>query len=251
MICNQCGAEFDNSLLQCPYCHSENRKEAGRQKNLILEGYDKEAENIRREAEKYPEKAARKWTGYLLLGICIALAVGVVLTILYLLCSSLFTRLEYAGENAVLAKLEEYYQAEDYAALSEYMREERLYGNTYEKYGEVKAVYELLAEMERAVCEMEQVNTYTGFSREEMWECVEYWAEDYISSAQKAMTLADGYINDRVFWDNEKVIQTLYGEVVEKLSSMGFSEEEIDRIGTEDTENLLDLKEKLFDILVP
>lgn len=251
MICNQCGAEFDNRLLQCPYCHSENRKEANRQKRQILEGYDREADNIRKEAEKYTQKTAGRWTKKLLIGIGIALAIGVLLTVVYLLCTRIFVKAEYAGKDAKLAKLEELYQAGDYAALSEYMWEEDLYGRDYDKYGELWEVYAELEDMEESVPYMEKVNNYTTFTREELWESFEFWAEEYISSAKRAMELADTYINDRVFRENEDVLQLLLDMTVEKLTDIGFSREEIDRIVTEDTEDLVDLEEKLFEILVP
>ena len=251
MICNQCGAEFDNRLLQCPYCHSENRKEANRQKRQILEGYDREADNIRKEAEKYTQKTAGRWTKKLLIGIGIALAIGVLLTVVYLLCTRIFVKAEYAGKDAKLAKLEELYQAGDYAALSEYMWEEDLYGRDYDKYGELWEVYAELEDMEQAVQHMEKVNSYTTFTREELWESFEFWAGDYISSAKKAMELSDTYISDRVFWENEDDLQSLLDITVEKLTDIGFSREEIDRIVAEDTEDLVDLEEKLFEILVP
>lgn len=250
MICNQCGAEFDNRLLQCPYCHSENRKEAKRQKRQILEGYDREAENIRKEVENYPQKVAKKWTKKLLLGIGIALAAGALLTVIYLLCTRIFVKAEYAGKDAQLAKLEELYQAGDYAALSEYMWEEDLYGRDYDKYGEVWEVYAELEDMEQAVQHMEQVSTYTTFSRDELWESFEFWSGDYISSAKRAMELADTYLNDRVFWENEDALQSLLDMTVENLTDIGFSREEIDRIVAEDTEDLVDLEEKMFEMLV-
>ncbi len=250
MICNQCGAEFDNRLLQCPYCHSENRKEANRQKRQILEGYDREAENIRKEAEKYTQKTAGRWTKKLLIGIGIALAIGAVLTVVYLLGSRIFVKVEYAGKDATLAKLEEFYQAGEYAALAEYMWEEDLYGRDYGKYGEVWEIYAELEDMEQAVQYMEKVNSYTTFTREELWENFEFWAEDYISSAKKAMTSADTYLHDRVFWENEEGLQYLLDATVKNLTDIGFSQEEIERIATEDTESMVDLEEKLFEMLV-
>ncbi|MBO5166876.1 MAG: hypothetical protein J6B90_09810 [Lachnospiraceae bacterium] len=251
MICNQCGAEFDSNLLQCPYCHSENRKEAKRQKRQILERYDREAENIKKEAEGYAGRTAGRWTKKLLIGIGIVLAIGVLLTVVYLLCTRIFVKAEYAGKDATLAKLEELYQAGDYAALSEYMWEEDLYGRDYDKYGELWEVYAELEDMEQDVQHMEQVNTYTTFTRDELWESFEFWSGDYISSAKRAMKLSDTYINDRVFRENEDALQSLLDMTVENLTEIGFSREEIDRIVAEDTEDLGDLEEKLFEILVP
>ncbi|MBQ9135692.1 MAG: hypothetical protein IJX66_06320 [Lachnospiraceae bacterium] len=250
MICNQCGAEFDSNLLQCPYCHSENRKEAKRQKKQILEGYDREAENIKNEAEGYAGKTAGRWTKKLLLGIGVVLAIGVLLTVVYLFCTRILVKAEYAGKDAQLAKLEELYQAGDYAALSEYMWEEDLYGRDYDKYGELWEVYAELEDMVQDVEHMEQVSTYTTFSRDELWESFEFWSGDYISSAKRAMELSDTYINDRVFRENEDALQSLLDMIVENLTDIGFSREEIDRIVAEDTEDLGDLEEKLFEILV-
>lgn len=251
MVCNQCGAEYKNDLLQCPYCHSENQKEAKRQKRRILERYDREAADIRQETEKYPEKAANKFTKYLVLCICAALAVGIIAIVIYLLCSKIFFKMEYAGKEAHIAKLEAYFDAGDYAGLSGYMDDKNLYSRDYDKYGEVWDVYDRLTDMDEAIENVSEISEVKTFTEEEKWQCAEYWLGIYVESAKQVLTLADEYTQDKVFRGNEEVLLTLRAEATGKLTDTGFTQEEIDRLYQEDLENLTDLKERLFELLVP
>lgn len=251
MVCNQCGAEYKNDLLQCPYCHSENHKEAKRAKRRILERYDREAADIKQETEKYPDKAANQFTKYLVLCIGAVLAVGIIVIVLYLLCSNIFLKLEYAGEKAHTAKLEAYFEAGDYAGLSSYMDEKDLYSRDYEKYGEVWDVYDSFTDMDEAIEHIEEICSYETFDEEDKRQSADYWLGMYVESAKQTLTLADEYTQDKVFRGNEEVLLELREEALGKLTDTGFSQEEIDRIYQEELENLTDMEERLFELLVP
>ncbi len=250
MVCNQCGAEYKKDLLQCPYCHSENKKEAKRQKRRILESYDREAAEIKREVEKYSEKAANKATKYLVLGVCAILALGVLLIILYLLCSKILFKMEYAGEEANIAKLESYFGAGDYESLCAYMDEKNLYDRDYDKYGEIWDVYDCLRDMDEARAQIATINGYT-FSKEEKWQSAEFWLGMYVESAGKVLSFSKEYSEDRVFRGNEEALLQLKEEALKELEEVGFTREEIDRLYTEEADALTDLKERLFEMLFP
>lgn len=249
MICIQCGAAYEDGLLECPYCHSENRKESLRRKREILEGYDKEAEKIKKEAGSYVKKTAGKWTGRFLAGVGILLAVGAVLTVLYLFGSFLFHKFAYVAKTDRLQKLEEYYQAGDYEALTAYMQEKKLYGREYTKYAEIQEICRELENMERDAGYIKEIGELDALSMEEKWETASYWVKDYLSSAKKALTAADTYLGDRLFWENEEGLEALWEETVKRLQDVGLEEDDITRIVTKEEEALTDLEEKLFELL--
>ena len=84
MVCKNCGAEYDKSSISCPYCGTENAQTAGKQKKEILQGYDREAAKIRKEAETFPQKTANRLTKRIVFAVGILALIGISFTILFI-----------------------------------------------------------------------------------------------------------------------------------------------------------------------
>lgn len=76
MICKHCGAEYDKYQAKCPYCASENEKNARKEKNKILNAYDKEAKKMEDDMIYQNEVTVAKWTKYILVVIGVIAVVG-------------------------------------------------------------------------------------------------------------------------------------------------------------------------------
>ena len=250
MTCKQCGAEYQNNLLQCPYCHSENPKEAKKQKRSILESYDKEAAAIKKEAEQYPEKAANKYTKMILVVLGIAIALGILAIWGYGFLGKVFFKLEMSGKENHMEKLESYLEEGNPAAVSAYMDEKDLYTSIYDKYSEVANIYDYLQDMQESKAQIKDIAGFASFSMEEKKECADSWLGWYIKDAHQALILSREYTEDKVFRGNEEMILSLQENVLAELRETGFTREEIERLYVEEAESLEDLEERLFEMLI-
>ena len=250
MICNQCGAEYKSNLLQCPYCHSENPKEAKKQKRNILESYDKEAATIKKEAEKYPDKAANKYTKILLLVFGIVIVLGILAILGYTILGNVFFKLEMSGKDNHMEHLEELFTEGNAEAISAYLDDEDLYSSIYDKYHEVSYVYDYFQGMLRYKAQISEICGYETFSTDEKKQTADAWIGWYVNDANKALMLSREYTEDKVFRGNEEMILSLQEMVLAELRATGFTQEEIERLYEKEPESLTDLKERLLEMLI-
>lgn len=246
MICKSCSAEYDDNVLTCPYCGSENKEAARELKEDILENYDREAEHIKTMAEQYPEKTARKWTKKIVCVAAILLALGIVLGMIAIVAGKLSVNVGYKSSQKHVERLEELFLAGDYAKIEEYLDKKGLYDVTYDKYTEVKRVYTYDSYMRNDMQFAEDILS-GGMTDADKEEHLRIWCEDILKDASLAMEMSLEYSEDMQFLGNEDVLRDFYNETVSCLKDFGFSEEEIDRIEHMDKKNLPeDLVEKLF-----
>ncbi len=234
MVCKHCGAEFNDTLLQCPYCGSENRAEAKRQKKKILRGYDKEAEQMRADAELYPEKAAKKITKKLLIIIGAVLLIAVLMIVLYLIVSGQQAKANHASEKKHEEHLEELFRDGDYTGLIQYMKKEELYDRDYEKYGEVRYLYDKYLTMQISAEEAYSIIHDPQLAERDVKDLASYWVEKFLRCANDTLCESTIYIDDKVFWGNEEVLKEIRDEVLQELLIRGFTEEEIQALYEED-----------------
>lgn len=229
MICKSCSAEYDDNILVCPYCGTENKKAAQELKEDILENYDREAEQIKRSAEQYPEKAARKWTKYMVYVVAAIVILGIVFGIIAIVVGKVSVSVGHEREQKHLTKLEELYQAKDYVAVDEYLSDKDLWGSSYEKYDEIAGVSSYYSYMENDMMYIEDVLA-GEMSDEEKVSLVSRWCESVLKDAASVLRLSKEYSEDMQFLGNEEELDIFYADVVMQLEQIGYSEEEIEQI---------------------
>lgn len=128
MICKNCGNEYDEHEVVCPFCGTENELEAKRREKQDL------LKAERQEEDEEKEKAER---------IALFKKIGIIsaAVLVVLLCIFFFVYKYTTSDTAVekkaeeLATLENYYQNQEYAEIIDYLQDcEYSYTSDYEKY---------------------------------------------------------------------------------------------------------------------
>ncbi len=225
MICPNCGAVYEDGILRCPYCHSENTCVAEKMKSQILKSYDRAAKDMEKNV---PGDAVHRWTVYLIKGLLILLAVGILAAVAAVIWGRVSGRLSHSGEAAHMKRLEAFCETGDYGALCEYMEKESLYGIRYQKYYEIKRVYRSFLSMENDMVQINQIMENDSLTEEEKADYSEYWVETALFHASEVLTYGRQYIDDNVFMDNEEILEGICNECRRSVAELGLSEEEMD-----------------------
>lgn len=243
MICQNCGAEYEESSLTCPYCQSENRKAALNEKNRKLSAYDKEAAAIKREMENFPKRTARKWTFYLLWGIGALFAAGCLILAGVLIFGQISANSGYEKQKKQLQTLQEYCEAEDYAAMNDYISKHDLYSSAFEKYTQICDIYRQLVYLKDELQYLDEVTVMEGWDEAEKKECMESWLQSAMESVKNVLYYSNSYATDRAILGNEAVLQQFYEQCAAILEEMEYTEEEIEAL------SMVESKEEAFTFL--
>ncbi len=247
MICKNCSGEYEDEILSCPYCGTENGKALQELKEDILEEYDKEADCIRESAEQYPEKTARKWTKYMVYVVLILLVLGIIVGAIAIVAGRFSVNVGYKKQQKHMRHLEELFQAEDYEAVEEYLDEKDLYESTYEKYREIARIYTYYSYMQEDVLHVEEL-LVSQIEEPERKEHIKLWCESLLKDSAYVLRLSGEYTEDMQFLENESVLENFRNETIERLSEFGYTEDEIAVITQIDKEYLPEeLLNKLLD----
>lgn len=247
MICQSCGAEYENTSLRCPYCHSENETAAERLKQEILKSYDTEAESLK---ETVPKTAVRRWTRYLVMALGIMLALGVIGAAGAVIAGRVSAGLQYSKGQGHIEKLEAFCESKDLKALSDYIRENSLYGRSYEKYWQLAKVYESFAYMEEYAGEVREIAENANLTREEKEKYCRYWLDAMLENGAAVLAQSRQAIEDRAILGNEAVLENLYEDCTQFLLKLGLSEEEIAVLEQEDGTDREELTVRLLDLFL-
>ncbi len=232
MICKNCGAEYADDGISCPYCHTENRKVALRKKKEILKGYDREADAMRVRAESYVERTANKWTKKIFMILGIIAVIGVVVSIIFIMVSNFAVNREYEKETEHTRNLEELLAASDYTGMEKYMSEEEITGG-YRKYEQVVRMYRQYKSMKSSNEQIRSLDSFYYKNRQD-WETItDYYVDEILDSSAAVIRDYEEYGNDKEFLGNEKAMEEIYLKVVADLETYGFGEEELPEIALE------------------
>ena len=115
MICKDCGAEYEDTLIGCPFCGAENVEESYRRQASYVNSLKKKSAFM----EKLPEWIVR-CLGKVMKHTAI-LAVGIFLVVLLLafVGTKIYSSTEIWRMERNVAKLEKIYQSGDYEQLKE------------------------------------------------------------------------------------------------------------------------------------
>lgn len=227
MICKNCNGEYPSDALACPYCGTENMKAATRQKKEILQSYDKEEKEIIRHAETYVKKTAHKWTKYIVAGVGVALAIGVVITMIVIASGKLSVSMSVAGTQKHIEKLDAFCEAGEYAEMREYLRDRELWDKEYDKYWQLADTYQEYIRIEEAEEHLVSIAAGEVMTQEGKIDCSDYWIEDILESGTTLMTLCEEYTSDTEFLYNEDALEEISALCESKFAGYGYSAEEI------------------------
>lgn len=138
MICSDCGAEYNETDLQCPYCGRENEKAAEKMKQEKLRMLEQEAEQIR----TLPKKKLNESTKRLVKISMVVAGVVAALILISVVASHIQSLVKYHADTEKMDTLQEYYDERDYEGLMNYVNEKNIYESKFEKYAEVGNIYE-------------------------------------------------------------------------------------------------------------
>ncbi len=145
MICKNCGAEIDDTLLLCPYCNTENETVAAEEHRNEVNSILDQAEELKTRPERIAEKVNHKANRFA----CIAVAVFAVLLLLVYVVTRILGDTSGDKQEKKVAKLEKYYVAGDYAGMCECLDStEDAYGALFQKYRSVQRAYRYMDDME-------------------------------------------------------------------------------------------------------
>lgn len=256
VICVNCGGEYADSLLRCPYCSYENKIEADKQKANILKGYDKEAETIKKNAKGYTAKRTNQITKKIFLIIGVLAVLGALFTLGYFLVLRKMDERSYASVEENKKELDSMMLALDYEGMLEYMEKNDISIAYYDKYEQVLEIYMMYKNIASHDTDL---YTYAGHMKQGDEERQAYNTEAWTFNVEVALTriLYDGYAvvrdynrygTDDVFLGNETCMEGLYDNTVAIFRRYGFTDEEIQEMGLgEDSQIWDELYQKLLD----
>ncbi len=238
MICQNCGGEYTDNLLRCPYCLTENKEAAEKEKSDILKGYDAQAKDIENEAKAYPKKRANELTKKMLKVIGILVLAAIFATLLFNAFVRRMDAKEYAGVDKDKKILSELMGQRDYDGMNQYLQKNGIKGSRYEIYEQVLDAYKAYT---RVLEEREDLEEYAGYMREgdgkQQIRNREIWASSMrlsisqiLYNGQDVIHIYNKYGTDAAFMGNEEQLKELYEETVTIFREYGYSEEEIQEI---------------------
>lgn len=216
MKCPYCGAVYDKHSLNCPFCRSENTKEAERRYKAELKAIQKETHQLKH-LPKRIIKILRKYITWIIIGI------------LLIILASFIVR-EVVASKKELKKisdreyhrdvLEDYYNQGDYELMFTYYKEhDGLYGYMFAKYYEVGRAFEYLQEIRSSVA------------------CINKEKEDYkygiyyaLYSCCTLLDSAEPAVEDKLVLDNEDVLEEFIRETYDYFALLQLSEDEINAL---------------------
>lgn len=230
MNCKNCGAEYQDTVLKCPYCGTENKAAAGRKKKEILRAYDEEAQRLYQQAENFPQKAAKRITGKILRLLAVLAGVGLIVTVFVIFWAKISAEWELKAQKKHLQTLEKLYQKQDYEELFDYLDEKDLYGRSYEKYSQVAWAMKYSEWMQEQLGNIEEIQEDSTLTDSKKQEFVSWREETMLYYASYVLDLCMDGIEDTVYLRNETVLSQFYEECVQTLKALGYDEEQIETL---------------------
>lgn len=256
MICINCGAEYSDELLKCPYCGTQNDIVAEKEKESILKRYDAQAKDIENEAKFYPKKRANELTKKILKVIAILTAAGIFVTVLFNFFVRRMDERAYAGVDKDKKILSELMEQRDYDGMNRYLQKNGIKVYEYEVYEQVLDAYKAYI---RVLEEREDLEEYAGYMREgdgrQQMENREIWTpsvklsiSQILYNGQDVIHIYNKYGTDAAFMGNEEQLKEIYEETVTIFKEYGYSEEEIQEIELGENSSMwTELRSKLED----
>lgn len=138
MVCKSCGAVIEDELLLCPYCGTENEREAKKQQDEYIESVEQKIEEVK----EMPKQVAKKANTMVTKLVIILIGVAAVVLVAAFVISKWIGATALDRQQKKIDQLEAYYQAGQYQELCDYLSEINEYGASFEKYRRVDEMYD-------------------------------------------------------------------------------------------------------------
>jgi len=239
MICKNCGAEIDDTLLLCPYCSTENETVAEKEHKEEVNDLLDKAEELKARPEQIAKKVEHK--------VSRAARYGVISFVVLLFAVIIVSRI--IGDPSVrkmekkIAKLESFYTAGDYADMCECLDGmEDTYGEKFRKYRTVQRVYRWMDNQENSygIVKEYREKKSQGESQTQIASRALGTSRDLLYEIQKAETAGFRYGESEAMLYFREEIYRLMKEATD------ITEEEVERFFMnlpEDTESWPELTE--------
>ena len=216
MKCVNCGASYPDIKEQCPYCGSENTKQAEQAHKDRLAWYEYKSSFLRR----LPEVIGRLAGKLVVRLLMIVIIGGILLALVSAGLAKLKSTIVYENKDSVMDSLEAMYQAEDYGAMMELLKQQEYYTSaTYGRYyriGELYEYYQPAAEvidedLQRA--EKYEDPDYLYYTIKPLFRilsyCDEYEAEGYVydegTEVEAFRQKAENILKEKCYLSEEEV----------------------------------------------
>ena len=230
MICSDCGGEYQETDLKCPFCGKENEIMAERLKQEKLKALDREAEEI----QKLPEQIVTNTTNRVLKITGIAFGVLVIFILLGVAVTQLYTNYEYKNTQRKIQEIEAVYASGDLDELSAYMEDRKLYGSEFDKYQNVKYAYDEYQYACEVVDRLQEVLKQNYFLEESPAEQKERISSELTIELQaliRAIHKIDSVIEEYGTLDDMSALREVRISCITLLEDeLGFNEKQIEEL---------------------
>ena len=156
MICKNCGAEYDDNLIQCPYCEAENTTKVYQNHYEYIDDLKKRTKDV----NNLSNKIANASTSIFVKGIVALFVIVVIVLVIGFIWAKANGAIGLGKKEKDLEKLENLYEMGDYNQMLDYYYDCGFRGGAFEKYHRIGSVY---SSYEWAMSDLESLKTYTGF----------------------------------------------------------------------------------------
>ena len=227
MICKNCGAEYDDNLIQCPYCEAENTQKVYQNHYEYIDDLKKRTTDVKNLSNKITNTS----TSIFVKGIVAFVVIIVIVLIIGFIWAKANGAIGLENQEKDLEKLESLYQSGNYNEMLEYYYDCDSRGGAFEKYYRIGSVY---GTYEWAVSDVDNLKTYAGFVKdgtakaelmdtdiktclkhifEAMSEIAEYREEGYLYGEEEVLEQIDGnlyeILEEELFWAEDKIEELL------------------------------------------
>lgn len=214
MKCTNCGAEYDDSALKCPYCQYENSE-------LALQKYNDEVNHLYRERKQIKNlpgivaSRAGKKVMLITLGVIVAIVALIVATNVN---SQRVKRRDDTFYYQQVEIMDQMMRDGEYDKLSEHFNSLDYHSDYYHKFYEIKQVY---YQYERLVELAEYYNQYKS----------DYWIESSIQAICRAHSDVADFLNDEHRYNNNEHLKKILADCDEIfIKTFEVTDEEFEEI---------------------
>ncbi|HKM22447.1 MAG TPA: hypothetical protein VJZ01_10460 [Lachnospiraceae bacterium] len=230
MICSNCGGEYAETDLFCPFCKKENEIMAEKIKQAKYQQLVQEE----REIKALPQKRMAKSRKMILIIASVMVVILVIAIVGSLISGKVQAKKEYEKQSEYMTVLEDYYQAGDLEAMSNYIDENDIFQSKYDKYYKLARSYDYYISLTECIADFTKMTedeffpTWEEAQKEELCISNIYFATNY---GIKACKWCREGIEKYGEIDNVEQMQKINDQCIELLmNQFCYTEEEIEEM---------------------
>ena len=135
--CENCGATYDETLRQCPYCGAENLALTEREYQGRIQDIEKKTRQLSSLPGQLVRLWSKRWGKVLLLAVAAAFVIGIVSAGVQAAAGYIENEQAPARQQEHLEELDRLTAAEDYEGIWDYLSDNDLHGGPYQEYSDI------------------------------------------------------------------------------------------------------------------